>query len=277
MRPPSNGARALIACVMIATQVLTWPAPSDAAPRQARAAASKKPSPAANPGRPPEQLALEHYLAGRFDLAIEVLEPRVENGGLRGDALLRARELLARSYARAGRPADAKGVFKVMLYQDPRYRPDPTTVPADERAIFAIALSEHADEMRGAPQERPELTPPSSTPPVTAGPESGATARTQAGAATAFPSPMPPAMPPPAPPPAPPPPPERRVYAGASPPPMRVSRPRGSRGWMWWTAGAALAGTATALAVAAGNNGTTSPGPPPGGSNTLPNYPPPPP
>ena len=286
MRPPSDGARALIACVMLTTQVVTWPAPAGAAAGQTRATALKAgPRPAdgpqSTPRRTPEELALEHYKAGRFDLAIEVLEPRVENGGLMGDALLRARELLARSYAGAGRRDDAKGVFKVMLYQDPRYRPDPTSVTADERAIFALALSEYMAEMHGAPQDRATLTPPSSTPSPAAGTESG----TSAGAATASPSPMPPAMPPqttaPAPTAAPAqsPAPARRVYAGASPPPMRVSRPRSSRGWMWWTAGAALAGTATALAVAAGNNRTSTSTPSPGGGNTppLPGYPPPPP
>ena len=91
MRPPSNGARALLACVMLATQGVTWPSPATAAP-----AAARSPS---TPRLTPEQQALEHYRAGRFDLAIEVLESRVENGGLRGAPLLRARELLARSYA----------------------------------------------------------------------------------------------------------------------------------------------------------------------------------
>jgi len=272
MRPPSNGARALLACLMLATQIVTWPSSASAVPTASRTA-----RPTSTPRLTPEQQALEHYRAGRFDLAIEVLESRVENGGLRGAPLLRARELLARSYAGAGRRGDAKGVFKIMLYQDPRYRPDPTSVTADDRAIFAVALSEYASEMQGAPQERVGQPPPATT-----GNPSSATSRTPAGAPSGNPSPMPVAMPPattPAAPPATPPPaPERRISAGATPPPMRVSRPRGSHGWIWWTAGTALAGTAAALAVSAGNNRTSTPTDPGRGvSSPLPSYPPPPP
>jgi tetratricopeptide (TPR) repeat protein len=105
----------------------------------------------------------EYYEQSRFDEAITLLRDLVDRGALAGDDLLKAREILARSYVKKGYPAQAKDMFKAILRTNPDYRPDPIRVPPDETAVFEQALKEfkseapagaqpaHADTVRVAP------------------------------------------------------------------------------------------------------------------------------
>ena len=112
----------------------------------------------------------EYYEQSRFDEAISLLRDLVDRGALSGDDLLKAREILARSYVKKGYPAQAKDMFKAILKSNPEYRPDPIRVPPDETAVFEQALKEykaersvttpaHVDTVRATP---PTPTPPSS-------------------------------------------------------------------------------------------------------------------
>jgi hypothetical protein len=110
----------------------------------------------------------EYYEQSRFDEAISLLRDLVDRGALSGDDLLKAREILARSYVKKGYPAQAKDMFKAILRTNPEYRPDPIRVPPDETAVFEQALKEYKAE---APVTTPahvdtvRATPPTSTPP----------------------------------------------------------------------------------------------------------------
>ena len=83
-----------------------------------------------------------YYEQSRFDEAISLLKDLVTSNSLSGPDLERAREILARSYAKKGHPAEAKGMFKEILRANPDWRPDPIRVPPDESAVFDEALKE---------------------------------------------------------------------------------------------------------------------------------------
>jgi len=107
----------------------------------------------------------EYYEQSRFDEAISLLRDLVDRGALAGDDLLKAREILARSYVKKGYPAQGKDMFKAILRSNPQYRPDPIRVPPDETAVFEQALEEFnapstsqpasADTIRAAPPPAP--------------------------------------------------------------------------------------------------------------------------
>jgi hypothetical protein len=108
----------------------------------------------------------EYYEQSRFDEAITLLRDLVDRGALAGDDLLKAREILARSYVKKGYPAQAKDMFKAILRTNPEYRPDPIRVPPDETAVFEQALKEYkAEAPAGAQPARVDTVraaPPSS-------------------------------------------------------------------------------------------------------------------
>jgi hypothetical protein len=85
----------------------------------------------------------EYYEQSRFDEAIALMRNLVDQGALTDDDLLKAREILARSYVKKGNPAKAKEMFKAILGTNPKYRPDPIRVPPDETALFEQALQEY--------------------------------------------------------------------------------------------------------------------------------------
>src|SRR5688572_10066733 len=83
----------------------------------------------AQSAQPPVQRGQEYYDQSRFDEAIGLLRDLVDRGALSGDELLRAREILARSYVKKGYPVQAREMFRAILDQNPAYRPDPIRVP----------------------------------------------------------------------------------------------------------------------------------------------------
>jgi hypothetical protein len=101
--------------------------------------------------KPPVQRGQEYYEQSRFDEAIGLLRDLVDRGALTGDDLIKAREILARSYVKKGYPVQGKEMFKAILRQDPTYRPDPIKVPPDETAVFEQALKESQSEQAQPP------------------------------------------------------------------------------------------------------------------------------
>src|SRR5262245_61093396 len=72
------------------------------------------------------------YDQSRFEDAIKLINDAIKGGQLKADELERAREVLARSYVKAGRRVDGKDTFKAILRADPGYQPDPVRTPPDE-------------------------------------------------------------------------------------------------------------------------------------------------
>jgi len=135
------------------------------------------PAGAQTSGKPtPVVRGQEYYEQSRFDEAISLLRDLVDRGALAGDDLLKAREILARSYVKKGYPAQAKDMFKAILRTNPDYRPDPIRVPPDETAVFEQALKEYKAQ---APATTPahvdtvRATPPTPTPPSTGAKSTG--------------------------------------------------------------------------------------------------------
>src|SRR5262245_2448988 len=143
MKGARSGVRALVAAGILAT--LLAPA---VVPRSVLAQGTTT--------KPPVQRGQEYYEQSRFDEAIGLLRDLVDRGALTGDDLVKAREILARSYVKKGYPVQGKEMFKAILRQDASYRPDPIKVPPDETAVFEQALKEFQSE-----QAQP---PPSQTP-----------------------------------------------------------------------------------------------------------------
>jgi hypothetical protein len=117
------------------------------------------------------QKGQEYYEQSRFDEAISLLKDLVDRGALAGDDLLRARELLARSYVKKGYPVQGKEMFKAILRTNPSWRPDPIRVPPDETAVFDQALKEFTTEGGAAapvPGGAPADTTKGATPPPVA-------------------------------------------------------------------------------------------------------------
>jgi hypothetical protein len=115
----------------------------------------------------PIQQGQEFYDNARFEDAITLLRDLVERGALVGTDLLRARELLARSYVRqysvTRRVEDlerGKLMFVSMLRQDPSWRPDAVRVPRDELGVFEQALKEFEGSKTAVPAPPPLQTPP---------------------------------------------------------------------------------------------------------------------
>jgi len=100
----------------------------------------------------------EYYEQSRFDEVITLLKDLVDHGSLSGIDLLKARELLARSYVKKGYPALGKDTFKDILRSEPSWRPDPIRVPPDETAVFEQALTEFQAESK-APPVKPSAPP----------------------------------------------------------------------------------------------------------------------
>jgi hypothetical protein len=198
---------------------------------------------AADAGKKPLQTGQEFYDQSRFDDAISLLRDLVDHGQLQGDELIKAREILARSYVKKGYPIQAKEMFKAILHQDPAYRPDPIRIPPDETRIFELALKEYDSE-----QASP--TPPIPTPTGTGSPGS-------TGSEPAAPAP-------------------RTTSAAPAPKaiPLKVEsehkKPLLSQWWVW-ALGAVVVGGGIAAAGGGGGGNTTTPPP-----SSLPNFPNPP-
>jgi tetratricopeptide (TPR) repeat protein len=121
------------------------------------------PAVAQTPSKAPVVRGQEYYEQSRFDEAITLLRDLVDRGALAGDDLLKAREILARSYVKKGYPAQAKDMFKAILRTNPDYRPDPIRVPPDETAVFEQALKEYksgAPATQPAPADTAKAAPP---------------------------------------------------------------------------------------------------------------------
>lgn len=101
--------------------------------------------------------AQQSYAQSQFPDAIRILENLVLRAELPPDDLFTARELLARSYVKDGKPLQGRAIFLTMLQIRPDYRPDSISVPPDEQAIFQDAL-----RMRdqGTPSTAPGSPPP---------------------------------------------------------------------------------------------------------------------
>jgi hypothetical protein len=186
--------------------------------------------------KPAVERGLEYYEQSRFDEAIGLLRDLVDRGALSGDELVRAREILARSYVKKGYPAQAKDMFKALLRDNPAYRPDPIRVPPDETAVFDQALREYEAE-------------------------SAAPAPTPVKRDTVRAAPAPPTTPPPA----------RPTTPVVAPVKEEGGKKPLMSQWWVWVLGAAVVG---GVAAAAGGGGGGGGGPPP--PATLPPPPPPP-
>jgi hypothetical protein len=71
----------------------------------------------------------DYYNQSRFDDAILLLKDLVDRGLLSGDDLVKAREVIARSYVKKGYPAKGREMFKAILRDRSDWRPDPIRVP----------------------------------------------------------------------------------------------------------------------------------------------------
>jgi hypothetical protein len=90
----------------------------------------------------------DYYNQSRFDDAILLLKDLVDRGLLSGDDLVKAREVIARSYVKKGYPAKGREMFKAILRDRSDWRPDPIRVPPDEMEIFDAALREYQAEVQ---------------------------------------------------------------------------------------------------------------------------------
>ncbi len=99
--------------------------------------------------------AQSNYDAGKFAAAVTTLKDALSKGGVTGGDIIRAKELLGRSQAKAGDTAGARATFLGLLRQDPQYRLDTLRTPPDEVAVFKQALSEFQSEQLSARQRVP--------------------------------------------------------------------------------------------------------------------------
>jgi len=207
MKPLPSMSRAFTLCAVLVAQLFAFAQPLFAQGVSPSAADVKQ--------------GQEYYEQGRFDEAIQLLKSLVDRGVLNGQDLIKARELLARSYAKKGYPDNAKETFKVILHDDPTWTPDPIRVPPDETALFEDAKREHQAQ-KTAEQPGSATTPappPKEAPPATVN------------------SPRPMSVPPP------------QSEAGVKKSPFKQ--------WCFWAIGAGVAGAA--VAVAASGSGSPSP------------------
>ena len=161
----------------------------------------------------------EYYEQSRFDEAITLLRDLVDRGALAGDDLLKAREILARSYVKKGYPAQAKDMFKAILRTNPQYRPDPIRVPPDETAVFEQALKEYGSE---------KATQPAHADTVRAAPPPSASKGSEAGV----------------------------VVPAAT---TSTKKPLYKQWWVWLAGAAVIGGVAAAAAGGGGGGGSTGP------------------
>ncbi len=111
------------------------------------------------------------YDSARFEEAIALLlKAQIEDGKLKGDDLLKANEMLARSYVKLGQNDQARAAFAAVLRDHPDWRPDPDRVPPDEIAVFETALDQVKAEAAAAAVAPP---PPAPETPAPAPAESG--------------------------------------------------------------------------------------------------------
>ena len=134
---PSRWSPPLVA-MLVGCQLLTLTVPA-LGPRPA----------AAQSAQTPVRRGQEYYDQSRFDEAILLLKDLVDRGQLSGDDLVKAREVIARSYVKKGYPAQGREMFKAILRDRPEWRPDPIRVPPDEMAVFDAALQEYQTETQG--------------------------------------------------------------------------------------------------------------------------------
>jgi tetratricopeptide (TPR) repeat protein len=100
------------------------------------------------------------YDSARFEEAIALLlKAEIEDGKLKGDDLLKANEMLARSYVKLGQNDQARAAFAAILRDHPDWRPDPDKVPPDEIAVFETALDQVKAETAAPPPPPPTETP----------------------------------------------------------------------------------------------------------------------
>ena len=182
MHQPAARWRVALTAALIAAQVTTLLAPAVAVAQTSGApkpATTTTPAPATSQKQPVQQ-GQQYYEQSRFDEAITLLKDLVDRGLLAGEDLLKARELLARSYVKKGYPVQAKEMFKAILRTDATWRPDPIRVPPDETTVFEQALKEYQEEKPAGAAPPQTTTPPAtgaappSTPvsPATIGAES---------------------------------------------------------------------------------------------------------
>lgn len=138
-----------IAAMLVGFQLLTLTVPA-LGPRSA----------AAQSAATPVRRGQEYYDQSRFDEAILLLKDLVDRRQLSGEDLVKAREVIARSYVKKGYPAQGREMFKAILRDHSDWRPDPIRVPPDEMAVFDTALQEYQTEVqREAAQPKREAMP----------------------------------------------------------------------------------------------------------------------
>jgi tetratricopeptide (TPR) repeat protein len=106
------------------------------------AGAQTETAPAADPLTQATQL----YDQSRFDDAVNLLKQALMQGAVTGGDAVKAKELLARAYVKAGNRVEAREVFKGILRQDPEYRADALRMPPDEIEVFNLALKDFQAE-----------------------------------------------------------------------------------------------------------------------------------
>ena len=147
-----------LAAMLVGCQLLTLTVPA-LGPRPA----------AAQTATTPLRKGQEYYDQSRFDEAILLLKDLVDRGLLSGDDLVKAREVIARSYVKKGYPVQGREMFKAILRDRPDWRPDPIRVPPDEMGIFDAALNEYqAEVQRGVAQPKPDTLAAAPAAPISA-------------------------------------------------------------------------------------------------------------
>jgi pentatricopeptide repeat protein len=106
---------------------------------------------AAQPADDTVARARSFYGEARFQEAIDLVQGSLKSGSLTSSEAQAAREILARSYVRIGDSESAVKVFQEMLESSPGWRPDETTVPPDEVAVFQTALQSYRSGQTPAP------------------------------------------------------------------------------------------------------------------------------
>ncbi|MEO5989872.1 MAG: tetratricopeptide repeat protein [Candidatus Eisenbacteria bacterium] len=95
------------------------------------------------------------YDAGKFTDAVTALKTALSQGQVTGRDIVRAKELLGRSQAKAGDTAGGHATFLGLLRQDPLYRLDKLRTPPDEVAVFDQALRTFEAEQHAASRRQP--------------------------------------------------------------------------------------------------------------------------
>jgi hypothetical protein len=90
--------------------------------------------------------ATQLYDQSRFDDAVNLLKQALTQGAVTGGDAVKAKELLARAYVKAGNRVEAREVFRSILRQDPEYRADALRMPPDEIEVFNLALKDFQAE-----------------------------------------------------------------------------------------------------------------------------------